>query len=328
MSDAAGLDFLVNKTDWKQHRFDENPQPEIGPGQVCFRVDRFAVTANNVSYALTGDMIGYWRFFPAPDGWGRVPAMGFADVSASKHPDVAVGTRCFGFYPMSRFLVIEPSQATASSIVDGAKHREGLAPVYAQYVPTGGDALYHAEHEDALMLMRGLFMTSFLADDFIADRAFGDEAVLISSASSKTSIALGYQVNRGGRATRGRPHFPAQPRVRAEARLLRRGAHLRRSDHARRAAAERLRRHGRQPRAPQDDPRTLRRPAEALVDHRRHALGPGRRERRPRRGRSPSSSSRRARCRSAPATGARTKCSAASPRRGPASSVSARAGSR
>ncbi|MCP5064937.1 MAG: DUF2855 family protein, partial [bacterium] len=106
MAQPAGLDFLVNKTDWKQHRFDDAAVPDLADGQVLFRVDRFAFTANNISYALAGDMLGYWRFFPAPDGWGRLPTMGYADVIESKHAEVAVGTRCFGFYPMSRYLVI------------------------------------------------------------------------------------------------------------------------------------------------------------------------------------------------------------------------------
>jgi NADPH:quinone reductase-like Zn-dependent oxidoreductase len=200
MADLAGLDFLVHKTEWKRYRFDDAPIPEPGPGQLLFRVDRFAFTANNISYALAGDMLGYWRFFPAPEGWGRLPVMGFGDVLRSNHADVSEGTRCFGFYPMSRYLVIEPSAVSQSQIMDGSAHREGLAPAYNQYSPTGGDALYAPEHEDALMLMRGLFLTSFLAHDFIEDKAFGEEAVLISSASSKTSIALGHLVSQAARA--------------------------------------------------------------------------------------------------------------------------------
>jgi hypothetical protein len=101
---------------------------------------------------------------------------------------------------MSRYLRIDPSAAGPGGIIDGAPHREGLAPAYNQYSPTGSDALYQPEHEDALILMRGLFMTSFLADDFIADKGFGEQLVLISSASSKTSIALGHLVSTSGRA--------------------------------------------------------------------------------------------------------------------------------
>ena len=145
------------------------PVPELASGQVLFRIDRFAFTANNISYALTGDLLGYWRFFPAPDGWGRLPTMGFGDVVRSAHPGVGEGTRCFGFFPMSRYLVIEPHHASPAQIVDGAPHRQGLAPVYNQYSPVEHDPLHEPEHEDALMLLRGLFMTSFLADDFLAD---------------------------------------------------------------------------------------------------------------------------------------------------------------
>jgi hypothetical protein len=148
-----------------------------------------------------GDGLGYWRFFPCEEGWGRVPVMGFADVIRSTHPGIAEGTRCFGFYPMARHLVITPGAVSPAQIVDAAPHRAGLAPVYAQYLPTTGDAVYARSREDQILLMRGLFMTSFLADDFLAEQGYrGARAVLISSASSKTSIALAFQVKQSGRA--------------------------------------------------------------------------------------------------------------------------------
>jgi hypothetical protein len=196
-----GLDFLIDRKEWSQTRFTDTAIPELADGQALFRVDRFAITANNVTYALAGDMIGYWNFFRAPEGMGRVPAMGFGDIIASRHPAVAEGTRCFGFYPMSRYLLIEPGSVSRENIMDGAAHRAALAPAYNQYSITATDALYEEAHEDTLMLLRGLFLTSFLAGDFLAGSDyFGAESVLISSASSKTSIALGFQVRRGGRA--------------------------------------------------------------------------------------------------------------------------------
>ena len=202
MSQLQGLDFIVNKAAWNETRW-ETPRidSDLPPGQVLFRVDRFALTANNISYAMAGDALGYWRFFPAKAGSGRIPAMGFGDVVASTHDGVAVGTRCFGFYPMSKYLVIEPSSATATSIVDGAAHRDGLAPIYNQYQPVTGDAMYAADREDELMLLRGLFMTSFLAEDFLSDAGlYGAKSVLISSASSKTSIALAFVLSKKGDA--------------------------------------------------------------------------------------------------------------------------------
>jgi len=197
------LDFLVNRADWHETRFVEGDAPgKLAPGQVLFRIDRFAFTANNISYALAGDMIGYWRFFPSgEEGWGRIPAMGYGDVVDSTHPQVEVGTRCFGFYPMSRYLVIEPGKVTPQTITDGVAHRADIAAVYNQYSPVKNDAMYAADREDEMILMRGLFMTSFLCDDLLADNQhYGAKSVLITSASSKTSIALGYLVSRAGGA--------------------------------------------------------------------------------------------------------------------------------
>ena len=200
MADNA-LVFEVEKSDWKRTRFVEGPVPELAPGQVLFRVDRFALTANNITYAVFGDLIGYWRFFPSEAGWGRIPVMGFADVLRSTHPGVKEGTRCFGFYPMARHAVIQPGVVSESQIVDASPHRAGLAAPYAQYRPTTGDDVLFREREDAILLMRGLFMTAFLADDFLGEQDYrGARAVLISSASSKTSIALAFQLKQGGRA--------------------------------------------------------------------------------------------------------------------------------
>ena len=199
MTHPAGLDFLVNKSDWKQHRFDDAPVPEIGDGQVLFRVDRFAFTANNISYALTGDMLGYWKFFPTEEGWGRLPVMGFGDVIRSAHPAVSAGERFFGFFPMSTHLVVQ-AQANPAGLVDTAAHRSESAPAYRQYTRTAGDPFYEAQHEDENMLLRGLFMTSFLVDDFAAENDFfGARCFAIASASSKTAIALASLLSARGR---------------------------------------------------------------------------------------------------------------------------------
>ena len=53
--------------------------------------------------------------------------------------------------------------------------------------------MYDARYEDQQMLLFPLFYTSFLLDDFIADAGFfGAGAVVLSSASSKTAIALAF----------------------------------------------------------------------------------------------------------------------------------------
>ena len=44
----ADLVLEVRKSNWKQTRFVEAPVPALAPGQVLFRVDRFALTVQTV----------------------------------------------------------------------------------------------------------------------------------------------------------------------------------------------------------------------------------------------------------------------------------------
>ncbi len=194
------VDFAVRRDDWRQcHVAPAPPLHALRDGQVLLRVDRFALTANNVTYALTGDMLGYWNFFPAEAPWGRIPVMGFGDVVATHHADVAVGERVFGFFPMSTHLAIDAGEVRGGHFLDMAPHRRDTALAYRQYTRVSGDSLYEAAREDAHMLLRGLFITSFLVDDFLADNgAFGAGAFVVSSASSKTAIALAFLLARRG----------------------------------------------------------------------------------------------------------------------------------
>jgi hypothetical protein len=194
---AQQLVFEVQRPAWQQHRLVTQPLPaDLAADQVLFRVDRFALTANNITYAVAGDMLGYWNFFPTEDGWGRIPVMGYADVIGSRHPKVREGERVFGFFPMGTHLVIEASNPSDAHFLDAATHRAKTSVFYRQYLRTSGDALHEPAHEDTLLLLRGLFMTSFLVDDFLADRASGAATFVVSSASSKTAIALAFQLSK------------------------------------------------------------------------------------------------------------------------------------
>jgi hypothetical protein len=186
----------VDRKQWNRTRMVAAPLPEaLEEGQVLFRVDRFALTANNISYAVAGDMLDYWGFFPAEEGWGRIPVMGFGEVVQSANPDVAEGERFFGFFPMGTHLLVD-AQPNPDGLTDNSAHRSQHAPVYRQYTRSSTDPLYTEDGEDLLMLLRGLFLTSFLVDDFVADNdGFGATRLLVSSASSKTSIALAFQAS-------------------------------------------------------------------------------------------------------------------------------------
>ena len=55
----------VRKDEWSKTRLvDVEIDDELASGEVLLRVDRMALTANNISYASAGDTLGYWRFFP------------------------------------------------------------------------------------------------------------------------------------------------------------------------------------------------------------------------------------------------------------------------
>lgn len=182
----------VDRADHAATRLTSEQVPEPGVGQVVLRVDRFALTANNITYASAGDLLGYWAFFPAEDGWGRVPAMGWAEVVASSHPDIEPGSRYYGWYPMAQYVIFD-ARATADGFRDDGAHRSAHAPVYRSYVRTDRDSWYDpaTDGEDRHALLRGLFLTSLLADEFFADEQyFGAAQALVLSASSKTAIGF------------------------------------------------------------------------------------------------------------------------------------------
>lgn len=190
----------VRKDNWGDTRVVEAAaDTALAEGEVLLQVDRLALTANNISYASAGDALGYWQFFPAEAGWGRIPAMGWADVVASRHPDVAVGERVWGFFPFATHLKILAGKTSAQSFSDVSPHRDGLAPVYAQFDRASANPIYEEAREDQDSLLRGLFMTSWLVEDFLqVNDFFGATSCLITSASSKTSIALAYCVQQRG----------------------------------------------------------------------------------------------------------------------------------
>lgn len=193
----------VRKDKWSETRVvAEALDVELGDNEVLLKVDRLALTANNISYAATGDSLGYWGFFPADEGWGRIPAMGWAEVVATAHPDVIVGERVWGWFPFSTHLKIQAGNVSAAKFADVSPHRAEYAPVYAQFDRASANPIYDKAREDQDSLLRGLFTTSWLVEDFLdANDSFGGKACLITSASSKTSIALGYSVKKRGNLT-------------------------------------------------------------------------------------------------------------------------------
>ncbi len=158
--------------------------PELGDCEVLLRVSHVGLTANNVTYGVIGDHIGYWKFFPtSAEGRGVIPLWGFADVVDSTVDALPPGTRVYGYLPMASHLVVR-AKLTSSGFVDTADHRAELPASYNGYL-----IATDPESEDLQVLYRPLFMTSFLLADQLTDNDFhGAQTVVISSASSKTAF--------------------------------------------------------------------------------------------------------------------------------------------
>ncbi len=188
-----GWDLLVARDDLTKTQLLEVSTPAAGSGQVVLEVDRVGLTANNVTYAVLGDTMRYWQFFPAEDGWGHVPLWGFADVVDSEVDGVEVGQRFFGYFPTASHLVVEAGQVGPAGFRDVAAHRAALPSAYNGYQLVDADPAYEKDREDLQALYRPLFFTSFMLADYLADNAFfGAETALLSSASSKTAYGTAF----------------------------------------------------------------------------------------------------------------------------------------
>ncbi|RRJ83038.1 DUF2855 family protein [Aestuariirhabdus litorea] len=188
--------FVVNRRHFEQSRQLSAPAPtpeQLQPGQLLLAVDRFAFTANNITYAAMGKALRYWEFFPAEGEEGIIPVWGFADVIASRCEGIEVGERIYGYYPMASHLRVEPVQVSDASFVDGSEHRRSLPVIYNQYIRSAVDPIYRADTEALQMLLRPLFTTSFLLDDFFIDnQLFGARSLVLTSASSKTALGMAF----------------------------------------------------------------------------------------------------------------------------------------
>jgi len=184
----------VEKAQLQNSRIVEKAARTLVPGQALLRIESFAVTANNVTYAVIGDAFGYWNFFPASEaGWGVVPMWGHAVVEQSTHADLPVGERVYGYLPMASHLVVSPGDVRGGGFSDIAAHRQPMSPIYNQYSRLAADPEHDPAREDARMIFGPLFKTGFLIEAmFRRENWFGAEQLVMTSASSKTAMALAH----------------------------------------------------------------------------------------------------------------------------------------
>ena len=188
-------DFLVRRDDLRAWKVaDDGADAPLEPGEVRLRVERFGLTANNVTYGLLGDRLGYWQFFAAPEGWGRIPVWGFGEVGASEVDGIGAGERFYGYFPMSSAVTLR-----AEPTPDGFVERSGRAPrsrrsTTATWRPTPENGLEPA-HDDANAVMRPLYLTGCLIADRLEQAEWAGAAmVVLASASSKTAFSTAFEI--------------------------------------------------------------------------------------------------------------------------------------
>jgi hypothetical protein len=188
------VDFELRRNDLHDSRFIAGAPPSPGDGEALLRIESFGLTSNNITYAVLGESMNYWGFFPASDPeWGKLNVWGYAHVEESRHADLPQGTRVYGYLPCASHLVVVPDRINEKGFVDAAPHRAALPSAYQGYRDVGTDPVYSAEFEAEHILFFPLFFTSYLIDDFLADEDFFDAGtIVISSASSKTAIIAAY----------------------------------------------------------------------------------------------------------------------------------------
>lgn len=195
----------ISKSDMRDTKWVARDDSPLGDGEVRLKLDAFALTANNVTYAaFGGPPMNYWDFFPAADAdYGRVPVWGFATVEKSSVEGVTEGRRVWGYFPASDRLTVQPVRVGPGGFSDGAAHRQNLAPVYNAYAFTDKDPLYVAGREAEQMLFRPLYMTGWMIVDSLMSAGEPPKTVIISSASSKTALATAHGLSLRGVRTIG-----------------------------------------------------------------------------------------------------------------------------
>ena len=174
--------------------------------------------------------------------------MGWAEIVASSRPDVPVGGRYYGWFPMARYvdMLVTP---TTDGLRDDGPHRAAHAPVYRACVATDRDPFHQPgeDAEDRHALLRGLFVTGFLAEDFFADNGwFGAQPRAGAVGLEQDGHRLRALRALTRRHRSHRRHIARQPGVRARARHLRQGGRIRRHRISSNRACRRFDRHVRQ----------------------------------------------------------------------------------
>ena len=167
--------FQVVKSNFTKNNIQEIPEDHLNlsEGEILVQIDLFSFTSNNITYAVSGNIIRYWEFFPALgehiQEWGVIPVWGFADVVESKTESIPVGDRIFGYFPPATHLKMKADRITKKRFIDGSKHRATLPPTYNLYKRVLSESNYDKNFDRDRALFYPLYITSFCLWDSLKE---------------------------------------------------------------------------------------------------------------------------------------------------------------
>jgi hypothetical protein len=193
-------ELWIDRNDYRHTKVASADIPSPGEGEILVSIDKFAMTANNVTYAASGDVFGYWQFYPTgEDPWGKVTVWGIGEVVESRVEGIAVGERLYGFFPMGTHVLLSPGDISERGFTDTMTHRQSLPGLYNHYARTQSEPTELRQLEDQRCIFFPLFMTGYVIADLLLDSDwFGGRQIVIGSASSKTGFSAAAFIRAAG----------------------------------------------------------------------------------------------------------------------------------
>lgn len=177
--------------------------PALEPDEIRLRVDKVGLSANNLFYAQMGDA-PFLKFFSVyPLGaehkeLANLPAWGVGTVIESANPAFAEGEQYTGFLHLTNLV-----QMKAKSTADGFKAygalRDKLNPAYNDFKRIdnmSNNPLFGSDKisDFALVASPGAVSGFILAELLKLNDFYGANSVVLTSASSKLSLATAMQL--------------------------------------------------------------------------------------------------------------------------------------
>lgn len=171
---------------------DESPIM-VNSNEICIEVKKFGLSTNNITYAVFGDAMQYWGYFPRGNGYGCVPVWGIGEIVETRLSELNEGEKIFGYFPMASHFKLAPKIDGDFCFTDTSEHRQQLHSWYNRYYKCSSDPLFSESSSEAQILLWALFMTGWKLAETLRAKA---DTIIISSASSKTSTALAWALSR------------------------------------------------------------------------------------------------------------------------------------